>query len=63
MIKHQPQEQPSNVQSEVKKQQYQTPTLEQHSYLSLTGVNLSIGGNALPNPLELQNPFELQELQ
>lgn len=57
MIKLQAQEQTSNPQLEVQKQQYQTPSLEQHHYLSLTGVILSIGGNLVPNP------FELQELQ
>ncbi len=65
MIKHQPPEQPGNVQSEVKKQQYQTPTLELHHFLSLTGVGLSIGSSLEPSSIDLvvQNPFALQELQ
>ena len=65
MIKLQAQEQTSNPQLEVQKQQYQTPSLEQHHFLSLTGVGLSIGGTVVPNPLEVTvpNPFELQELQ
>ena len=55
----------TNLSLELQKQQYQTPTLEQHHFLSLTGVGLSIGGAALPNPLEVvvPNPFELQDLQ
>jgi hypothetical protein len=65
MTKPQAQERITNPQLEPQKQNYQVPTLEQHHFLSLTGVILSIGGNAVPNPLELQvpNPFELQELQ
>jgi hypothetical protein len=63
MTKPQTQERITNPQLERQKQQYQTPSLEQHHYLSLTGVILSIGGNVVPNPLELQNPFDLQELQ
>lgn len=57
MTKPQTQKQTNNPQLEVQKQQYQTPTLEQHSYLSLTGVILSIGGNVTPQP------FEFKELQ
>ncbi len=63
MTKPQTQERITNPQLECQKQQYQTPKLEQHNYLSLTGVILSIGGNVLPNPLELQNPLEFQELK
>jgi hypothetical protein len=57
MTKYQSQEQTTHPQLEPQKQKYQTPSLEQHNYLSLTGVILSIGGNVVPNP------FELQELQ
>jgi hypothetical protein len=36
------------------KQVYEPPTLEQHAWTALTGVNLSIGANAIPgNPLEM----------
>ena len=65
MIKPQDQERIINPQLEVQKQQYQMPILEQHRFLSLTGVGLSIGGAALPNPLEVvvPNPFELEDLQ
>ncbi len=63
MTKPQPQERTTNPQLERQKQQYQTPSLEQHQYLSLTGVILSIGGSLVPNPLELQNPLEFQELK
>lgn len=35
---------------------YQTPKLEQHQqYTQVIGVILSIGGNSIPNPLELEN--------
>ena len=54
MTKLQAQERITNPQLELQKQQYQTPTLERHNFLSLTGVILSIGGNVVPNPLELQ---------
>lgn len=57
MTKPQTQKQTNNPQLEVQKREYQTPTLEQHSYLSLTGVILSIGGNVTPQP------FEFKELQ
>jgi hypothetical protein len=45
----------TNPQLELQKQKYQTPKLEQHNFLSLTGVNLSIGGNVVPNPFELED--------
>ncbi len=57
MTKLQAQERITNPQLELQKQKYQTPKLERHNYLSLTGVNLSIGGNVVPTP------FEFQELQ
>jgi hypothetical protein len=65
MNKHHPQALLDSPKLEVKKQNYQIPTLEQHNFLSLTGVGLSIGGSVVPGSLELvvQNPFELQELQ
>jgi hypothetical protein len=65
VTKLQAQERITNPQLEFQKQQYQTPSLEQHNFLSLTGVGLSIGGAALPNPLEVvvPNPFELEDLQ
>jgi hypothetical protein len=56
MIKHQPQERTSNVQPEVK-QQYQTPTLERHNFLNLTGVSLPIGVRLDPGS------FDILELQ
>ena len=35
---------------------YQTPKLEQHQqWTQVIGVNISIGGNSIPNPLELEN--------
>ena len=35
---------------------YQTPKLEQHQpWMQIIGVNLSIGGNSIPNPLGLEN--------
>jgi hypothetical protein len=65
VTKLQAQERITKPKLEPQKQQYQTPSLEQHHFLALTGVGLSIGGAALSNPLEVvvPNPFELQELQ
>jgi hypothetical protein len=65
MTKPQTQERITNPQLERQKQQYQTPALEQHHYLSLTGIGLSIGGSVVPDSIDLvvQNPFDLQELQ
>jgi hypothetical protein len=65
MTKSQTQERITNPQLEVRKSPYQTPKLELHHFLNLTGVGLSIGGSVEPGSIDLvvQNPFELQELQ
>jgi hypothetical protein len=57
VTKLQAQERITNPQLELQKQKYQTPSLEQHNFSSLTGINLSIGSNVVPNP------FDVQELE
>jgi hypothetical protein len=57
MTKHQPQELTGTSQSEVKKQDYQVPKLEQHNFLKLTGVSLPIGTRLDPGS------FDILELQ
>lgn len=52
MIEHQPSNASFQPQLEVQKQSYQVPSLEQHLFLNLTGVALSIGGFSTPNPFE-----------
>ena len=52
MIEHQPSNASFQPQLEMQKQSYQVPKLEQHLFLNLTGVALSIGGFSTPNPFE-----------
>jgi hypothetical protein len=52
MAKIQAQERTTIVQLEVEKRSYQTPTLEQHKFLALTGVSLPIGTLSVPDPFQ-----------
>jgi hypothetical protein len=57
MNKHQPQAFMNNAQLEVRKQNYQTPTLERHSFLKITGFSLPIGTLSIPNQLDSMDLF------
>ncbi len=37
------------------KQEYQPPTLEQHTWIALTGTNFSVGVTFPSNPLEMNS--------
>jgi hypothetical protein len=50
-----------SVKDHIEIKPYQKPTLEQHNWVTITGVSIPIGTNAPSDPLEIAEIFGVQQ--